>query len=75
VAPYRTHQPLSAWQVTGAAVLLLLITAIVLRERRNVSCRRLVLVLGSLVPMIGLVQVGDQAMADRYAYIHSSDCF
>ena len=25
--------------------------------------------LGSLVPMIGLVQVGDQAMADRYAYI------
>jgi len=25
--------------------------------------------LGSLVPMIGLVQVGDQALADRYAYI------
>ena len=25
--------------------------------------------LGSLVPMIGLVQVGQQAMADRYAYL------
>jgi Tfp pilus assembly protein PilF len=25
--------------------------------------------LGSLVPVIGLVQVGDQAMADRYAYL------
>lgn len=25
--------------------------------------------LGTLVPMIGLVQVGDQAMADRYAYL------
>ena len=25
--------------------------------------------LGTLVPVIGLVQVGDQAMADRYAYI------
>jgi protein O-mannosyl-transferase len=25
--------------------------------------------LGTLVPMIGLVQVGEQAMADRYAYI------
>ena len=25
--------------------------------------------LGSLVPMIGLVQVGSQAMADRYAYL------
>ncbi len=25
--------------------------------------------LGTLVPVIGLVQVGDQAMADRYAYV------
>lgn len=25
--------------------------------------------LGTLIPMIGLVQVGDQAMADRYAYL------
>jgi Tfp pilus assembly protein PilF len=25
--------------------------------------------LGTLVPMIGLIQVGDQAMADRYAYL------
>ena len=25
--------------------------------------------LGTLVPVIGLVQVGDQAMADRYTYI------
>ena len=25
--------------------------------------------LGTLVPMIGLVQVGDQAMADRYTYL------
>ncbi len=71
VAPYP--HPINlypAWQVTGAAVLLLLITAIVLRERR----KRYLAVgwfwfLGSLVPMIGLVQVGDQAMADRYAYI------
>jgi protein O-mannosyl-transferase len=29
----------------------------------------MVLFLGSLVPMIGLVQVGSQAMADRYAYL------
>ena len=26
---------------------------------------------GTLVPVIGLVQVGDQAMADRYTYIPS----
>ncbi|MGP8143523.1 MAG: tetratricopeptide repeat protein [Terriglobales bacterium] len=58
------------WEVAAAAVLLLLITTLVLRARQ----RRYLAVgwlwfLGSLVPMIGLVQVGVQAMADRYAYI------
>jgi tetratricopeptide (TPR) repeat protein len=58
------------WQVAEAAVLLLLITTLVLLARQ----RRYLVVgwfwfLGSLVPMIGLVQVGVQAMADRYAYI------
>ncbi len=59
-----------AWQVGAAVFLLLLITALVLRARQ----RRYLAVgwfwfLGSLVPMIGLVQVGEQALADRYAYI------
>lgn len=31
--------------------------------------------LGTLVPVIGLVQVGDQAMADRYAYLPSIGIF
>src|SRR5208282_1190066 len=56
------------WQVGAAAVLLLLVTALVLRAREQ---RYLAVgwfwFLGSLVPMIGLVQVGVQAMADRYA--------
>jgi protein O-mannosyl-transferase len=61
---------LKAWAVLAALVLLLAITALVLRERR----RRYLLVgwfwfLGTMVPMIGLVQVGEQAMADRYAYL------
>lgn len=59
-----------AWQVGAAVVLLLLITALVVRARDQ---RYLAVgwfwFLGSLVPMIGLVQVGSQAMADRYAYI------
>jgi hypothetical protein len=59
-----------AWQVIAATLLLLLITMIALRARH----RRYLLVgwlwfLGSLVPMIGFVQVGVQALADRYAYI------
>jgi tetratricopeptide (TPR) repeat protein len=59
-----------AWQVVAAVVLLLLISAWVLRAREQ---RYLAVgwfwFLGSLVPMLGLVQVGAQAMADRYAYI------
>jgi Tfp pilus assembly protein PilF len=58
------------WQASAAAFLLLLITVLVLRQRDH---RYLAVgwfwFLGSMVPMIGLVQVGAQAMADRYAYI------
>lgn len=58
------------WQVSAAAILLLTITGLVATAKR----RRYLLVgwlwfLGTLVPMIGLVQVGTQAMADRYAYL------
>ncbi len=60
-----------AWQVGAAVVLLLLVTAWVLLRARG---QRYLAVgwfwfLGSLVPMIGLVQVGSHAMADRFAYI------
>ncbi len=59
-----------AWQVAAAVLVLVLVTALVLRSRD----RRYLAVgwfwfLGSLVPMIGLVQAGAQAMADRYAYL------
>jgi tetratricopeptide (TPR) repeat protein len=58
------------WQAAGALAVILLITAFVISRRQH----RYLLVgwfwfLGSLVPMIGLVTVGEQAMADRYAYV------
>jgi protein O-mannosyl-transferase len=61
---------LPAWEIIGSALALLLVTALVLRCRG----RRYLVVgwfwfLGTLVPVIGVVQVGVQAMADRYAYI------
>ena len=72
LAPLYPHpgDSLAAWQVAGAALILLAITAFALRYRN----RRYLLVgwfwfLGTLVPVIGLVQIGDAAMADRYAYI------
>jgi len=66
----RPANSLPAWQVVGAVVLLLLLSALVLRWRN----RRYLLVgwfwfLGTLVPMIGIITVGEQTMADRYAYI------
>src|SRR5580692_92672 len=72
LAPMYPHpgDSLAAWQVLVAAAALLAITVSVWRFR----ARRYLLVgwlwfLGTLVPVIGLVQVGEAAMADRYAYI------
>jgi tetratricopeptide (TPR) repeat protein len=59
-----------SWQVGAAVVLLMLITVLVIRAReQRYPAVGWFWFLGSLVPMIGLVQVGSQAMADRYAYI------
>ena len=72
LAPMYPHpgNSLPGWQVVGAAALLLLVSALVLRWRD----RRYLPVgwfwfLGTLVPMIGIITVGEQAMADRFAYI------
>ena len=72
LAPIYPHPgtSLKIWEVAISGILLLAITALVLAAKR----RRYLLVgwlwfLGTLVPMIGLVQVGTQAMADRYAYL------
>jgi len=59
------------WDVLAAVLLVLLTTVFVLLQSR----RRPYLLtgwfwyLGTLVPVIGLVQVGAQAMADRYTYL------
>jgi protein O-mannosyl-transferase len=56
--------------VAGALAVLAIVSLVVLRFRQ----RRYLIVgwlwfLGTLVPMIGLVTVGEQAMADRFAYL------
>jgi len=72
LAPLYPHpgNSLPAWQVASAAALLLLLSAFVLhcRDRRYLFVGWFWF-LGTLVPMIGIVTVGEQAMADRYAYI------
>ncbi len=61
------------WKVTGAAILLLVLTVLAfgaVRRAPSVLAGWLWF-LGTLVPVIGIVQVGSQAMADRYTYIPS----
>jgi protein O-mannosyl-transferase len=58
------------WQFAGAALLLFVITMGVLNFRRHAYLiTGWLWYLGTLVPVIGLVQVGEQAYADRYTYI------
>jgi tetratricopeptide (TPR) repeat protein len=60
----------SAASAVGVVALLACVTALAFRFRRR--CSYLVVgwlwFLGTLVPVIGLVQVGGQSMADRYTY-------
>jgi Tfp pilus assembly protein PilF len=62
---------LSAWTIAGAVGLILVVSALALWLRRE----RPYLLFGwawyliTLIPVIGLVQVGEQGMADRYTYI------
>jgi tetratricopeptide (TPR) repeat protein len=67
--PPPAHWPVGV--VAGCALLLVLITILALATIRR--ARYLAVgwfwYLGTLVPVIGLVQVGRQAMADRYSYI------
>ncbi|MDB4433112.1 sulfatase-like hydrolase/transferase [bacterium] len=63
--------PHPVWQFAAALSLLIGISALVvwtLREHRYPAVGWLWF-LGTLVPTIGLVQVGDQALADRYTYV------
>jgi len=71
LAPFYPGSPPVTWQVLLAATFLLAVSLSVCRARRK--CPWLLVgwlwYLGTLVPMIGIIQVGGQAMADRYAYI------
>jgi tetratricopeptide (TPR) repeat protein len=60
-----------AWQVFAAVVLLLGITLAAWRLRTSEPPLLMgwLWFLGTLVPVIGLIQVGSQMMADRYTYL------
>ena len=73
LVPFYVHPEwrLATWQILGATILLAGITAAVFRFRRKLRF----LVVGwvwyivMLLPVIGIIQVGLQARADRYTYL------
>jgi Flp pilus assembly protein TadD len=73
LAPFYPHRgaSLPVGPAVAAAVLLLAMTAGVLRIARRVPYLAVgwLWYLGTLVPVIGLVQIGSHAQADRYTYV------
>lgn len=60
-----------AWQMAASAFVLISITLVVIKSARRLPHLAVgwFWFLGTLIPVIGLVQVGIQSMADRYTYI------
>jgi tetratricopeptide (TPR) repeat protein len=67
--------PLPGWQVAEAGLLLLAVTALVWLSRRGYAWVGWLWFVGTLVPVIGLLQVGGQAMAERYTYVPAIGLF
>ena len=73
----QTETGPATWHLVGSILLLLGITGIVVRQARAMPWLAVgwLWFLGTLVPVIGIVQVGSQAMADRYTYLPITGLF
>lgn len=65
------HNTIPIWEVAGAVVALAVLTFIAIRAARRLPQVAVgwLWYLVTLVPVIGIVQVGAQGMADRYMYV------
>ena len=71
LAFYTYQRMIPIWKLSGAGLLLigLSVMSVMAARRRPYVLVGWLWYVGALVPVIGLVQVGDQPMADRYTYI------
>jgi protein O-mannosyl-transferase len=67
--PNPPGQPVGAALLAGALLLGITVAVCALYRRRSYLLVGWLWFLGTLVPVIGLVQVGEQSMADRYSYV------
>jgi hypothetical protein len=77
IVPYRASYDFAVLAISLAAFALVSVTIAVVEfgARRKFFPVGWFWYLGTLVPVIGIVQVGSQAMADRYTYIPSVGIF
>ena len=68
--PYSSGA-LPLWQGLGASLTLAFVSLLIIRQtsRHSYLLVGWLWYLGTLVPVIGLVQAGDQALADRFTYV------
>ncbi len=73
LAVFYPYEPLPLWQEGAAALALLLVTFLAIRwlHSRPWFAVGWFWYLGTLLPVIGLVQIGAAAHADRYSYLPS----
>ena len=70
LAAFYPYTSLPSWQVTGSALVLVAAFCVALWSSAVTRMYSgMALVLGTLVSVIGLVQVSNQRMADRYTYV------
>ncbi|HSN92229.1 MAG TPA: glycosyltransferase family 39 protein, partial [Anaeromyxobacteraceae bacterium] len=77
LAVFYPFREVGAWEAIGAAALLAAATALAIRRARAFPELAVgwLWFAGTLVPVVGVVQVGSQALADRYAYLPSAGLF
>jgi protein O-mannosyl-transferase len=71
LAIFYPYSRLLSWQVLGSVLLFIAITLVVIwrAKRSPYLATGWLWYIGTLAPVIGIVQLGNQAMADRYTYI------
>ena len=67
--PYRRHWPMAAVLLSAAGLAVISLFVIIKRKKSPWLPVGWFWYVGTLVPVIGLVQVGMQSLADRYTYI------
>ena len=71
LAVYYPYQRWAPWQILGVVLLFITVTSMVVwaARRRPYLPVGWLWYVGTLVPVIGIIQVGAQARADRYTYV------